>query len=91
MLWWVFFTIACILTLIYTIGLYFTYFDDPKEFERTFNNEKRMKYGGLSKRDIQGAQMINKNIKEKFQAPMESSAFREAKAKKLRKEEAHMD
>ena len=35
-IWYVFFSISCVLTLLYSIGLYFTYFDDPKEFNRTF-------------------------------------------------------
>ena len=48
-LWWVFFACSCILGLMYIIGLYFTYFDDPKEFEKHFSNEKRLKYGGMSK------------------------------------------
>jgi len=37
-LWWVGLTIACILTFLYAIGMYFTYFDDPKEFERQVSN-----------------------------------------------------
>eukprot|EP00356_Strombidium_inclinatum_P002280 CAMPEP_0170481524 /NCGR_PEP_ID=MMETSP0208-20121228/1938_1 /TAXON_ID=197538 /ORGANISM="Strombidium inclinatum, Strain S3" /LENGTH=122 /DNA_ID=CAMNT_0010754245 /DNA_START=782 /DNA_END=1150 /DNA_ORIENTATION=- len=83
-LWWVFFIISVILSIIYAIGLYFTYFDDPKEFNKTFNNERRMKYGGLSKEDIHEAQQINKSIKEKFTAPTESAAFKEAKQRKVK-------
>jgi hypothetical protein len=40
-LWWVGFTIACILTFLYLIGVYFTYFDDPDEFKKNFSNDKR--------------------------------------------------
>ena len=44
--WWVFFVLACILFFIYCIGLYFTYFDDPDEFYKTFNNIR--KYSQMS-------------------------------------------
>lgn len=37
-LWWVAAVVIGILTFLYILGLYFTYFDDPKEFERTFRN-----------------------------------------------------
>ena len=37
-LWWVAAIVIGILTFLYILGLYFTYFDDPKEFDRTFRN-----------------------------------------------------
>ena len=40
MLWWVAAVITSILMLLYCIGVYFTYFDDPAEFDRTFSNKR---------------------------------------------------
>jgi len=92
-LWWVFFAISCILVVMYCIGLYFTYFDDPKEFHKTFNNDRRLKYGGMSKEDLQDAQKINRQIKDNFQAPTESQLFKDAKARKTKRPgtEKHLD
>lgn len=39
-LWWVCAIITSILMLLYIIGLYFTYFDDPAEFDRVFSNKR---------------------------------------------------
>ena len=39
-LWWIFFVLSCILLFVYVIGVYFTYFDDPDEFLKTFNNKR---------------------------------------------------
>jgi hypothetical protein len=41
-LWWVAFVVCGGLTVIYGIALYFTYWDNPKEFERTFSNNQRV-------------------------------------------------
>lgn len=65
-LWWVAFVISMILTVLYWIGIYFTYYDDPKDFERTFNNDKKMVHGGLSGNDIKEAKQMNKSIKDSF-------------------------
>ena len=88
-LWWVAFVISCILTVLYFIGIYFTYFDDPKDFERTFNNDKKIKSGGLSGGDIKEAKMMNKQIKDSFQAPTHNQAYKDLQAKKLK--EKHID
>ena len=72
----------------YIVGLYFTYYDDPKEFERTFNNEKRMKYGGMSKQDLRDAQKISNDVRDKYSAPTESEAYKQAMARKSRREGA---
>lgn len=37
-LWWVALTVSGILLFLFFIAVYFTYFDDPKEFKRTVNN-----------------------------------------------------
>ena len=38
-LWWVGFVISCSMTFLYSIGIYFTYFDDPADWAKTFKNE----------------------------------------------------
>ena len=40
--WYVTFIISCILSILYLIGLYFTYFDEPESFKRTFSNHSRV-------------------------------------------------
>lgn len=37
-LWWVALTVSGILLFLYFIAMYFTYFDDPKEFRKMVNN-----------------------------------------------------
>jgi hypothetical protein len=83
-LWWVFFAVSLLLGFMYSVGLYFTYFDDPKEFEKNFNNAHRGQFGGLSKREVREAQKLSRDIKEHYQAPTENAAYKEARAKKLR-------
>ena len=39
-LWWVCAVIGGILMLLYIIGVYFTYLDDPDNFNRTFSNKR---------------------------------------------------
>ena len=37
-LWWVSFVISMAFSFFYLIAVYFTYFENPKEFETTFSN-----------------------------------------------------
>ena len=77
MLWWVAFVISCILTALYFIGIYFTYYDDPKDFDRTFNNDKKMVHGGLSTDDVKEARQMSRAIKDSFQAPTHNQAYKD--------------
>ena len=38
-LWWIAFSVSGLMTFVYCIALFFTYFDNPKEFEKTFSNQ----------------------------------------------------
>jgi hypothetical protein len=40
-LWWIGIVISLILFCLYSLGVYFTYFDDPQQFERTFSNKSK--------------------------------------------------
>jgi len=62
-LWWIFFVIACILLFVYMIVVYLEYIDNPKTFAAKFNNEERLKYHGLSGRDMFRSEMLASSIK----------------------------
>ena len=40
-LWYVSFVISSCFAFFYTVALYFTYFEDPKSFDKTFSNNQR--------------------------------------------------
>lgn len=46
------FVISIILLVFYLMGIYFTYIDSSEAFDKTWNNDERMKQGGLGKRDL---------------------------------------
>ena len=51
-LWWVAFIVSCCLTFLYCVGLYFTYFEDPKSFYKDFKNEKIPGHKGKPKKNV---------------------------------------
>lgn len=62
-MWWILIVICGILTFLYFVGLYFTYFDDPGEFERTFSNDLKLKNGV---EEMIAQHQRSKEIKESF-------------------------
>jgi len=69
-IWWVLFVLACILGFMYLIGMYFTYFDDPKEFYRQFSNQRRYTQISASmQRRKQEQQQQDAQLNEQFAAP----------------------
>ena len=44
--------VSVILFIFYTMGVYFTYVDGSVSFDKNWNNEERMKKGGLGRRDL---------------------------------------
>ena len=40
-LWFVAFILSCCFAFFYMIAIYFTYFENPKDFEKTFSNNQR--------------------------------------------------
>jgi len=69
-IWWVLFVLACILGFMYLIGMYFTYFDDPKEFYRQFSNQRRYTQISASmQRRKQEQKQQDAQLNEQFAAP----------------------
>jgi hypothetical protein len=66
-MWWILVVISGILTFLYIVGLYFTYFDDPAEFERTFSNNLKLKNGVD---EMIAQHQRSKDIKKSFEAPI---------------------
>ena len=42
--------------------MYFAYFNDPSYFKKTFNNEERLKFKGLSHSDIRETKDLKSKI-----------------------------
>ena len=39
-LWWIAFVVSTLMCCLYCVGLYFTYFEDEKSFEKSVRNDK---------------------------------------------------
>lgn len=58
--WWVGFIISGLMLVLYGLGVYFTYIDDEKGFNKTFNNLDRLeKIEGQQRREALAAEQRN--------------------------------
>lgn len=78
-LWWVFLSISCILTVVYGIVVYLEYIDNPKTFKNKFNNEERLKFHGLSHENIKEMKHLAIKIKDQLAVPTESHIAKDLK------------
>lgn len=84
-LWWVALTITGILLFLFFIAAYFTYFDDPKEFNKMVSNRGWMTNAGVNierqrLREARGREAAN----DRFAAPTQTTIYRDAQTRRRR-------
>ena len=78
-LYWVGLAITSILMVVYFISMYFTYFDDPKEFRKMVSNRgwKTSSSVNLERQRIRDQKMREEQFNDRFAAPTKTSVYKE--------------
>lgn len=78
-LWWVAFTISSILMFLYFIAMYFTYFDDPKEFNKLVSNRGWMTSSSVNmeRQRVREARVREADMRDRFAAPTQTTVYRD--------------
>lgn len=85
-LYWVGLAVSGVLLVVYFIAMYFTYFDDPRDFNKMVSNRgwKTSSSVNLERQRIRDLKARQQSEAERYAAPTKTTVYRDAQVRRKR-------